>query len=298
MGGTEGLARMLGEGLRRDGLEVELLPCAAVADVKRFDAVIVGGALYANRWHVDARRFVNRFEAALRKVPVWFFSSGPLDESAERQTLAPTRQVEVLMVRIGAQGHKTFGGRLAPDAKGFPARMMAKKLSGDWRRRELVHAWAEDVARALPTARPRPLAPLPGRSWTRLALHGAVGWGACAATMGLLLATLPLHAALLVHGLVVPVLFGGVAQHYFREPGARDPLPAALGFVAVTALLDLVFIGGVVHRGVAIFGSVAGTWVPFLLVFVTTWCVGEVMSTLPWPKGPAARPRATGRAHA
>jgi len=135
-GGTEGIARIVGEALQHEGLDVDVLPAQAAAKATSFDAVIVGGALYANRWHPAARRFVNRQEKRLRDVPVWFFSSGPLDDSAERTTIAPTRQVSVLMERVGAKGHATFGGRLTPDARGFPASAMAKKRSGDWRQPE------------------------------------------------------------------------------------------------------------------------------------------------------------------
>jgi hypothetical protein len=56
--------------------------------------------------------------------------------------------------RVGALGHATFGGRLAADAKGFPARAMAKKRAGDWRDPAQIGAWAADIARALPFARP------------------------------------------------------------------------------------------------------------------------------------------------
>jgi menaquinone-dependent protoporphyrinogen oxidase len=125
-GGTEGIARIVGEALQHEGLDVDVLPARAAARATNFDAAIVGGALYANRWHPAARRFVNRQEKRLRGVPVWFFSSGPLDESAEHNAIAPTRQVTTLMERVGAQGHVTFGGRLTPDAHGFPASAMAK----------------------------------------------------------------------------------------------------------------------------------------------------------------------------
>jgi hypothetical protein len=46
--------------------------------MSRFDAAIVGGALYANRWNRDARRFISRHDSALRRMPSWCFSSGPL----------------------------------------------------------------------------------------------------------------------------------------------------------------------------------------------------------------------------
>ena len=46
-----------------------------------------------------------------------------------------------IMSRIDARGHVTFGGRLEPGARGFPARAMAKKLAGDWRFPADAHSW-------------------------------------------------------------------------------------------------------------------------------------------------------------
>jgi menaquinone-dependent protoporphyrinogen oxidase len=79
-----------------------------VRDLAGVDAVIVAGALYANRWHRDARRFVRQSGAALRKLPVWLVSSGPLDDSAEQHDIPPTSQVRKLAARVGARGHVTL----------------------------------------------------------------------------------------------------------------------------------------------------------------------------------------------
>jgi menaquinone-dependent protoporphyrinogen oxidase len=153
-GGTAGLAQTLARTLQRDGIVVDAQPAHHVDSLHGFDAVIVGGALYAKRWHREARRFVARHRLALRRVPVWFFSSGPLDASADAAEIPPTAQVAALMRRTGARGHRTFGGRLAPDARGFIAHAMAKTRAGDWRNPERVRAWADELAIALPAATP------------------------------------------------------------------------------------------------------------------------------------------------
>ena len=75
------------------------------------------GALYANRWHRDARRFVRRNTAALRELPVWLVSSGPLSDSAEHQEIPPTRQVAKLAKQLARSAvMSTFGGRLSQTA--------------------------------------------------------------------------------------------------------------------------------------------------------------------------------------
>jgi menaquinone-dependent protoporphyrinogen oxidase len=283
-GGTEGIAQTIGEELKREGSDVVLSPASAVNDLRGYDAVIVGGSVYANRWHRDAYRLVARNVAALRRIPVWLFSSGPLDESADRGDIAPPPQVSVLMERIGAQGHATFGGRLLADAKGFPAAAMAKKVSGDWRNPDHVRAWTADVARAIPNARPRTPVEPPGRSLWRLLAHGVAGWAICAALMAVLMQTAGPTLAIAIHAAAAPLVFIGIAIHYFRARGARDPLPTALAFVAIVVVLDAGIVAGLVLRSFAMFESLVGTWLPFALIFLATWITGFAMSMMPAPK--------------
>ena len=148
-GGTEGLAALAADGLRQEGFTVDVVPARAAKDVDPYEAVIVGGALYAFRWNRDARRFTKRHAHELRQRPTWFFSSGPLDESATQKDIPPVKGVQALMDRVHARGHVTFGGRLTPDARGFPASAMAKKNSGDWRNPEHVRTWTHQVATEL-----------------------------------------------------------------------------------------------------------------------------------------------------
>ena len=93
---------------------------------------------------------MKRESKALRTADVWLFSSGPLGDAAESAgSLEPVPQVAQLMADIGARGHATFGGRLSPDARAFPASAMAKKMSGDWRDDEQVRSWAKEITAEL-----------------------------------------------------------------------------------------------------------------------------------------------------
>ena len=163
-GGTEGLARMVADGLREYGLDVDVLPPKRARDVTGYDAVIVGGALYAFRWHRAARGFVRKHAAALRQRPTYFFSSGPLDDSAASNDIPPIPRVKGLMELVGARGHVTFGGRLSPHARGMPASAMAKGHAGDWRDPARARAWALQIARQLTDA---PAAPAPAPAGSR-----------------------------------------------------------------------------------------------------------------------------------
>jgi menaquinone-dependent protoporphyrinogen oxidase len=284
-GGTAGIGQLLAEGLRRDGLDVVARPVEEAGPLDGVDAVVVGGALYANRWHRKARRFVQRHVDALRRVPVWFFSSGPLDDSADRGEIAPTGQVAALMARVGARGHVTFGGRLEADARGFPAQAMAKKLHGDWRNPARIRGWADELAAVLPSARPGHAVEPAARSLPRLAGHVLAAAGILAAVRLALGGVLDVGAgAIALHALVAVLVTGVVAGSYFRPRGAREPMPVAITFAAAAAALDAL----VLARTLTTTAGLVALATSAIAVLLTAWTAGGIASTLPWPKPPAA----------
>jgi menaquinone-dependent protoporphyrinogen oxidase len=148
-GSTGEIAKAIGWTLEEMGLEVDVRPASEVHDMRPYRAVVLGGAVYKNRWHRDARRFGRRFAGALRDRPVWLFSSGPLDLTAEERKIPPVAFVAKLAERIGARDHATFGGRLASHPSGYAASAMAERLAGDYRNFSEIRAWASRFGREI-----------------------------------------------------------------------------------------------------------------------------------------------------
>lgn len=69
MGGTEGITHTIQEQLVARGFTAEVRAARKAPPVDPFGASVVGGALYTNRWHRDARRFVRRNTSRLRGRP-------------------------------------------------------------------------------------------------------------------------------------------------------------------------------------------------------------------------------------
>jgi menaquinone-dependent protoporphyrinogen oxidase len=156
-GSTAQIAEAVAEVLCKDGLKAEALPARSVASVAPYDAVVVGGGLYAGRWHRDARRFVRRHRGALAERPLWFFSSGPLDASASERDIPPVPGVRRAMTRLDAEEHITFGGCLEEGAKGRIAGMIVRNgKGGDFRDFGQIEAWAARIGMRLITTPPRP----------------------------------------------------------------------------------------------------------------------------------------------
>lgn len=170
-GGTAELAETIGATLREAGHVVDVEDARSPEGLDAYDAVLVGGALYAFRWPWRVYRFLGRHRDELERMPVWFFSSGPLDHSPREQVIPPVRSVKRWMKRLHVRGHVTFGGRLEPDARGFMARAMVKNGHvGDFRDFDQARAWGFDVAgelHALPDRVPRASEAIVGRRWMR-----------------------------------------------------------------------------------------------------------------------------------
>jgi menaquinone-dependent protoporphyrinogen oxidase len=83
---------MIGDVLTEAGCQAIVRRAADVGDLAGIDAVIVAGALYANRWHRDARRFVRRNDRAPRALPVWLVSRGHWTIRPHSTTSRPPRK--------------------------------------------------------------------------------------------------------------------------------------------------------------------------------------------------------------
>lgn len=149
-GGTEEIAGWIAEELRAAGLRVQLSPAGEVRDVTRYDALVLGSAVYSAGWHADVRGFTHRFAGRFPADRVWLFSSGPLDHSADTGMPAPPRHAEEAMRKLPAAEHVTFGGRMTSQARGWLGHL-AQQLahqgrSGDFRNPQRVRRWARDIA--------------------------------------------------------------------------------------------------------------------------------------------------------
>ena len=144
-GSTREVAETIAAQLERHGLRTVVQPAGDPVDLRTFDAVVLGGALYMGRWHRDARRFLRRHRHILRSLPIAVFAMGPgtTDERSMASSLGQleralrrTREVRPFAVSI-------FGGVINPARLRFPFNRMP---ASDARDPEAITAWADEVA--------------------------------------------------------------------------------------------------------------------------------------------------------
>jgi menaquinone-dependent protoporphyrinogen oxidase len=144
LGSTREIAEAVGARIRDHGAVVDVIAAADVTDLGPYDAVVLGSAVYAAHWRRDANRFVKRYLDALQARPVWLFSSGPLDRSADWGRLPPPPAVERGTHAIEARDHRVFGGRLLADAPVDP-QVLATHPIGDFRDWDAIRAWGDGI---------------------------------------------------------------------------------------------------------------------------------------------------------
>jgi menaquinone-dependent protoporphyrinogen oxidase len=145
---TRDIAEVIADELRTSGLDVDLRDAEAVTDIGDYDAVVLGSAVYTGGWLAPARHLVDFQGLALRKVPVWLFSSGPIGTSDPKQ-LGDPPEVPYLMRATEAREHKTFAGRLDKESLDLAERLVSKVTEapeGDYRDLGEVIGWASSIA--------------------------------------------------------------------------------------------------------------------------------------------------------
>lgn len=148
-----GSTKEIAERLRSASHEVTVQDAAQVRSIDPYQAVVVGSALFAGRWHRDAVKLLKHNVDLLAGRPVWLFQSGPLD--AEPGPRPVPRFMREIAARIGADEPMTFGGRLTPEAAvGIIAKKMARgDMAGDFRDWEEIDRWAYMITEKLVAAR-------------------------------------------------------------------------------------------------------------------------------------------------
>jgi len=79
---------------------------------------------------------------------------------------------------------------------------------------------------------------------------------------------------LLIHAVAAPIIFFVVSFFYFRRPECERPLIVAMLFDAIVVLIDFFLVALAINRSLAMFESFVGTWLPFGLIFLSTYLTG------------------------
>ncbi|MFC1550281.1 hypothetical protein ACFL46_03215 [Candidatus Neomarinimicrobiota bacterium] len=105
-----------------------------------------------------------------------------------------------------------------------------------------------------------------------------LGWALCGAIMGIGMATMTLEATLIVHAVGAPIIFVILSLIYFRYFNYYLPLTTALIFVGFVIFIDFSLVALIINKSLDMFYSFLGTWIPFVLIFSSTFVTGLLIT--------------------
>ncbi len=106
-------------------------------------------------------------------------------------------------------------------------------------------------------------------------IYAFMGWTLCGVVMFMGTAVTTESIALIIHAVAAPIIFAVVSSFYFKKYDLTTPLETAALFVGFVVLLDFVVVALLINKSLAMFGNVLGTWIPFVLIFISTYYTGR-----------------------
>jgi hypothetical protein len=103
---------------------------------------------------------------------------------------------------------------------------------------------------------------------------GLVGWALCGAIIWIGMAFMPMETTLILHAIGAPIIFGIISAIYFKAFNYTTPLRTAIVFVSIVVFMDVFLVALLIERSFEMFASLIGTWIPWALIFASTYLTG------------------------
>ena len=110
-------------------------------------------------------------------------------------------------------------------------------------------------------------------------IHAIVGWGICGAIIGIGRSVTTMEITLILHAIGAPVFFAIIALIYFKYFNYTKPLQTAVIFILIVIFMDVFLVALIIEKNFAMFTSILGTWIPFVLIFMTTYITGRLLKS-------------------
>ncbi|MBI1194005.1 MAG: hypothetical protein GC205_12670 [Bacteroidetes bacterium] len=166
-GATRQIAEQVWRTLRDAGLHAELRDAQDAPDPGRYQAIVVGTAIYMGQWQSEAKNWLLRHQAALSQLPLWIFASGPTGQGDPAESLkgeTVPQKLQALMDSLKPREVRVFHGALRTDELNLLERMAIKAVKapvGDFRDWKAIEQWAAEISQQLDGTGLRPSETLP-----------------------------------------------------------------------------------------------------------------------------------------
>ncbi|MFC1786140.1 hypothetical protein ACFLZA_02105 [Candidatus Neomarinimicrobiota bacterium] len=109
-------------------------------------------------------------------------------------------------------------------------------------------------------------------------IHALIIWGLCGATIAIGRNITSMETTLIIHAIGAPIFAALVSYVYFKKFNFTNPIQTAIIFLLFIFIMDAGLVAPVIEGSFDMFKSILGTWIPFILIFLSTYITGKYFS--------------------
>ena len=103
---------------------------------------------------------------------------------------------------------------------------------------------------------------------------GLLGWALCGAIMFAGMSLMSIEKTLIVHAIGAPVIFSLITLWYVKKFQFTSAIQTAAIFLLIVVFMDFFLVALVINKSMEMFQSLLGPWIPFVLIFLSSYLTG------------------------
>ena len=108
-------------------------------------------------------------------------------------------------------------------------------------------------------------------------IHAFIVWVLCGAAIGIGRSITTMELTLIIHAIGAPIFAASISLIYYKKFNYTTPMQTAFIFLFFIIAMDAGLVAPVFEKSYEMFKSVLGTWIPFALIFLSTYVTGLIL---------------------
>ena len=108
-------------------------------------------------------------------------------------------------------------------------------------------------------------------------IHAFIVWALCGATIAIGRSIITMEATLIIHAIAAPIFAFAVSMLYYKKFNYTSPIWTGCVFLLTVIVMDTGLVAPVFEKSFDMFKSILGTWIPFILIFLSTYITGLII---------------------
>jgi hypothetical protein len=110
-------------------------------------------------------------------------------------------------------------------------------------------------------------------------IHAFIVWALCGATIAIGRSVTTMGLTLKIHVILAPIFASLVGMVYYKKFNYTSPIFTAFIFLLFVIAMDAGLVAPVFEKSYEMFQSLLGTWIPFSLIFLSTYITGLIIQS-------------------